>query len=231
MSEKLFENRVPEAAARQVAIVLVTAVEEHFATLESMRYRKGTPKGDIARQERLCRVLVAQCLDIGVTTLGLRGARCSRLEAELAALDWERSPVDGGQPDDTPTSDQPSPSTDAVRQQPRLRVVVASFPETNGKRNWTALILREDHSWGGLVGTAGGVTLARGEMWNRVAYEAERAKYLIGLRDTEPFVLDYGDDTPTPDGWGGEKGPRRRNGRESVVGATPRARDGSQTRG
>jgi len=44
----------------------------------------------------------------------------------------------------------------------------------------------------------------RGEYWNRVAYEAERTKLLIGERDTEPNILDYGDDITTPDQWAGE---------------------------
>jgi hypothetical protein len=91
--------------------------------------------------------------------------------------------------------------------QPRLTVRLCSFPESNGKRNWTALLVRTDAAWGGLIGSSGGITVARGELWNRVAYEAERAKFLIGERADEPWILDYGDDIETPDGWPGEKGP------------------------
>lgn len=87
--------------------------------------------------------------------------------------------------------------------QPRLTVRLASFPESNGKRNWTALLVRAD-KWDGLVGSCGGISLACGELWNRVAYEAERARFLIGERDTEPFILDYGDDIKTPEEWKGE---------------------------
>ncbi len=87
---------------------------------------------------------------------------------------------------------------------PRLAVRVVSYPESNGKRNWTALLTREA-KWGGLIGNSGGVTLARGELWNRVAYEAERARFLLGQRDTEPFILDYGDDIQTPEEWKGEE--------------------------
>lgn len=87
--------------------------------------------------------------------------------------------------------------------QPRLTVRVQSFPESNGKRNWTALLMRVD-PWDGLIGNCGGITIDRGEFWNRVAYEAERAKLLIGERDTEPDVLDYGDDIKTPELWEGE---------------------------
>jgi len=87
--------------------------------------------------------------------------------------------------------------------QPKLTVIVRSFPESNGKRNWTALLVRVE-KWDGLVGNCGGITIDRGEYWNRVAYESERARFLIGERDTEPFILDYGDDIQTPDEWKGE---------------------------
>lgn len=94
--------------------------------------------------------------------------------------------------------------------QPRLKVRLTTFPESNGKRNWTALLVREE-KWDGLVGNCGGVSLARGELWNRVAWEAECARYLIGKRDTEPFILDYGDDIETPDQWPGETHDRHRS--------------------
>lgn len=87
--------------------------------------------------------------------------------------------------------------------QPKLTVRLQSFPESNGKRNWTALLVRTD-KWDGLAGNCGGISIAHGELWNRVAYEAERAKLLIGERDTEPCILDYGDDIETPDQWAGE---------------------------
>lgn len=95
------------------------------------------------------------------------------------------------------------PVEQEVLPQPRLTVRLTSFPESNGKRNWTALLVRVD-PWGGLIGNCGGITIARGELWNRVAYEAERAKLLIGERDSEPDVMDYGEDIKTPDQWAGE---------------------------
>lgn len=87
---------------------------------------------------------------------------------------------------------------------PALTVRLCSFPESNGKRNWTAMLVRKT-PWGGLVGNCGGITIAHGELWNRVAYEAECARALIGERDTEPHILDYGDDIHTPEEWAGEK--------------------------
>lgn len=94
--------------------------------------------------------------------------------------------------------------------QPRLTVTLQSYPESNGKRNWTALFKRVD-KWGGLIGNSGGITIDRGECWNRVAYHAEQAKLLIGERDTCPDIMDYGDDIETPEEWKGEV--ERRSGR------------------
>ena len=89
--------------------------------------------------------------------------------------------------------------------QPKLKVVLTSYPESNGKRNWTAMFKRVE-KFDGLIGSWGGITIAHGELWNRVAYEAERARFLLGERDTEPYILDYGDDIKTPEEWKGEKG-------------------------
>ncbi|ASD50433.1 hypothetical protein FDI24_gp152 [Acidovorax phage ACP17] len=89
--------------------------------------------------------------------------------------------------------------------QPGLTVRVVSRPESNGKRNWYADIVRSE-PWKGLAGTAGGVSIAHGELWNRVAYAAERARFLLGERDTEPYILDYSEDIQTPEGWKGERG-------------------------
>lgn len=92
----------------------------------------------------------------------------------------------------------------AVGAMPALHVVVRSYPESNGKKNWTALLCRVGRMRG-LVGTSGGIVLDHGEYWNRVAYTAERARYLLGHRDTEPFILDYGNDIQDPSYWQGEK--------------------------
>lgn len=87
--------------------------------------------------------------------------------------------------------------------QPKLVVKLRSFPESNGKRNWTAMICREA-LWQGLAGNCGGITVEQGEYWNRVAYYAERTRFLLGQRDTEPNIRDYGDDIQMPDEWEGE---------------------------
>ena len=93
-----------------------------------------------------------------------------------------------------------------TEQNKELTVVIKSYPESNGKKIWTAMFKRKE-PFKGLVGTSGGITIARGEYWNRVAFEAERAKFLLGERDTEPYILDYGDDIQTPEEWKGEVHP------------------------
>lgn len=83
-----------------------------------------------------------------------------------------------------------------------LTVVLRSFPESNGKKNWTAMFVRKnDPDFNGLIGNCGGITIARGELWNRVAYEMERARFLLGERDTEPDIFDYMTDVHSYEEW------------------------------
>ncbi len=93
-----------------------------------------------------------------------------------------------------------------MNSQPQLTVKIKSFPESDGKRNWTAMFVRTEPGWDGLVGSAGGVVVACGEYWNRVAYVAERARFLLGERPDEPWILDYSEDITTPENWKGERG-------------------------
>lgn len=92
-------------------------------------------------------------------------------------------------------------SAEQKGKQPELDVVIRAYPESNGKTNWTALLVRVDPIEG-LVGSGGGIVIEHsGHYWNRVAYEAERARYLLGRRDDEPCILDYGTDVKTPEEW------------------------------
>lgn len=88
--------------------------------------------------------------------------------------------------------------------QPELIVVLVSFPETNGKKNWTAQFRRADKTWKGLPGNCGGITFSAGEYWNRVAYDFERARYLLGQRELEPSIIDFAKDITSPDEFEGE---------------------------
>lgn len=66
-----------------------------------------------------------------------------------------------------------------------LTVWYGAMPESNGKSNWTAILYRR----GGDI--ADGITIARSEYPDRVRYEADRMKYLIGEIAEEPCILDY----------------------------------------
>jgi len=79
---------------------------------------------------------------------------------------------------------------------PKLAVWYGPMPESNGKTNWTAILHNGD--------IATGITLDRSEYPDRVRYEADRARWLIGELAEEPFILDYDADKhsgyvpPTP---------------------------------
>lgn len=90
----------------------------------------------------------------------------------------------------------------SVKTQPQLTVRLRSYPESNGRRNWTADFVRVE-PFKGLIGTAGGIAIGHGELWNRVAYAAERARFLLGERATEPSIREYGADVQTPAEWTG----------------------------
>jgi len=78
--------------------------------------------------------------------------------------------------------------------QPTLAVWYGSMPESNGKSNFTAILHRkaEPGSKGSFMSCLSeGITLARSEYPDRVRYEADRARFLIGELEEEPFILDY----------------------------------------
>ncbi|EGM9180006.1 DUF551 domain-containing protein [Salmonella enterica subsp. enterica serovar Bovismorbificans] len=89
---------------------------------------------------------------------------------------------------------------------PELTVWYGSMPETNGKTNWTAMLHRKgQHLWEG-------ITIDRSEYPDRVRYEADRMRHLIGELPDEPDILSYdadahsgyvkpGNSPVTPDGW------------------------------
>lgn len=85
MAERLFSERVPEAAARQLAVVLAWMTECELATLEHLEGIKRTPKHELERHREICRTAVFHCYDLGVNPRGLRGLKCQRLEDELLA--------------------------------------------------------------------------------------------------------------------------------------------------
>lgn len=68
---------------------------------------------------------------------------------------------------------------------PELTVWYGAMPETNGKTNWTAIL----HRKGECLST--GITIDRSEYPERVRYEADRVRYLIGESDKRPCIIDY----------------------------------------
>lgn len=76
-----------------------------------------------------------------------------------------------------------------------LKVWEGSMPESNGKSNYTAILYTDD--------IMDGITIERSEYPDRVRYEADRVRHLIGQRDERPFILDYDANKHS-----GYKGPR-----------------------
>lgn len=66
-----------------------------------------------------------------------------------------------------------------------LSVWYGSMPESNGKSNWTAILYRKGEGW------SEGITIDRGEYPDRVRYEADCMRFLIGELAGEPDILDY----------------------------------------
>lgn len=71
----------------------------------------------------------------------------------------------------------------------KLTVWEGPMPESNGKSNFTAVLMRKDENL--LEGIAGGITIARSEYPDRVRYEADCVRYLIGEITEEPCFTDY----------------------------------------
>lgn len=62
------------------------------------------------------------------------------------------------------------------------------MPESNGKKNWTAILHRKHQ------GIERGITIDRSEYPDRVRYEADRVRFMIGDLEKEPWILDYDGD-------------------------------------
>lgn len=67
---------------------------------------------------------------------------------------------------------------------PNLKVWLGEMPESNGKTNHTAILYRDNE-------ISSGITIDRSEYPDRVRYEADRMRWMLGMIDEEPFILDY----------------------------------------
>jgi uncharacterized Zn finger protein (UPF0148 family) len=72
---------------------------------------------------------------------------------------------------------------------PALTVWEGPMPESNGKSNFTAVLMRKGLA--PMDGMVDGFTIARSEYPDRVRYEADCVRYLIGLLKDRPCILDY----------------------------------------
>ena len=71
-------------------------------------------------------------------------------------------------------------------ERPRLSVWFGEMPESNGRKNWTASLHRtgDDPHFNGFC-------FARSEYPDRVKYEADRMRWIIGQSKKRPDILDY----------------------------------------
>jgi hypothetical protein len=81
----------------------------------------------------------------------------------------------------------------AVLTAPKLEVWFGAMPESNGKANWTAILHRGD--------LASGHTIDRSEHHDRVRYEADRVRWLIGELADKPDITVYDEKMLSPEGW------------------------------
>ena len=79
MTNSLFRERIPEAAAQQLAVVVAWLTECQLATLEELQGRTRVAKHELKRQTDICDEAVRHCAELGVSARGLRGRLCSRL--------------------------------------------------------------------------------------------------------------------------------------------------------
>lgn len=67
-----------------------------------------------------------------------------------------------------------------------LAVWYGSMPESNGKANWTATLYRKEAD-----AMLDGFCFARSEYPDRVRYEADRMRWIVGELRERPHILDY----------------------------------------
>jgi hypothetical protein len=90
---------------------------------------------------------------------------------------------------DMPPSAQPTgQAATTASAQPELAVWYGPMPESNGKSNFTAILMRKGAKL--FDGMEDGITIDRSEYPDRVRYEADRVRYLIGELAERPELWD-----------------------------------------
>jgi hypothetical protein len=75
-----------------------------------------------------------------------------------------------------------------IKRPVELAVWSGSMPESNGKSNFTIMLHRKDEHF------SEGITYERSEYPDRIRYEADRLRYLIGELDEDPCITQYDGD-------------------------------------
>ena len=106
---------------------------------------------------------------------------------------WNAPGKVSGEPGDQPvaldvvTAAQPS--------QPELTVWFGSMPESCGRENWTVMLRRKTAPEGASAhdrhSLLSGFTVCRSEYKDRMRYEADSLRFLLGEIDKQPWILDY----------------------------------------
>lgn len=91
VASSLFEDRVPEAAAYQLATVLAEATEYAIQSMEWGEYKAGVSGKERRRAKQAARTLIRQCIELKVAPRGLMGRDCKRLAYYmLPSMQWWR---------------------------------------------------------------------------------------------------------------------------------------------
>lgn len=72
---------------------------------------------------------------------------------------------------------------------PRLTVWEGAMPESNGKSNFTVMLMRKDEKFADSI--TEGICIYRSEYPDRARYEADCMRHLIGELPEKPWITDY----------------------------------------
>ena len=89
-AESIFEDRVPRAAAYQLATVLADAAEQLLEIAEEAEKRKGTPLYLQQQYHSAAGFIARQCIDMKVAPRGLMHRECRRLARYMAEVEANR---------------------------------------------------------------------------------------------------------------------------------------------
>jgi len=130
---------------------------------ESLRILYAAPSAPVAMKDHQIRDLVNELRDIAIEYHGTQQLRERIAHTVRAAMLQGKAEI----------------------QKQGLTVWYGSMPESNGKTNWTAILHRKDQrQWEG-------ITVDRSEYPDRVRYEADRMRHLIGELADAPDILTY----------------------------------------